>query len=96
MVNNVEIKNKFLDETRELVHQLYYKFYEDEYFLSEAYDRALKVGTPDEIHEVERDRDYWHGECERLRKELEAVKKHVQSLEKAIIHRDRLIEKLMD
>lgn len=94
MANNVEIKNKLLEETCELIHQLYYKFYEDEYFISEAYDRALKVGTPDEIHEVEKDRDYWKGECERLRNELTAVKEHVQSLEKAIIKRNNIIDKL--
>lgn len=94
MTNNVEIKNKLLEETCELVHQLYYKFYEDEYFLSEAYDRALKVGTPDEIHEAEKDRDFWKSECERLQNELTAVKEHVQSLEEAIIKRNKIIDKL--
>ena len=94
MANNVEIKNKLLEETCKLVRQLYYKFYEDEYFISQEYDRALKVGTPDEIHEVERDRDYWEGECKRLQDELTAVKEHVQSLEKAIIKKNKIIDKL--
>lgn len=94
MANNVEIKNKLLEETCELIHQLYYKFYEDECFISEAYDRALKAGTSDEIHEVERERDYWKSECERLQNELTAVKEHVQSLEKAIVKRNKIIDKL--
>lgn len=94
MADNVEIKNKLLEETCDLVRQLYYKFYEDEYFISEAYDRALKVGTPEEIHKVERDRDYWMNECKRLRDELTAEKKHIQALEKAIIKRNNIIDKL--
>ena len=94
MANKVEIKNTLLEETLDLVTQLYYKFRDDEVFTSEAYDCALEVGTLNEIHDVERDRDYWKGECEKLRNELTAVKAHVQALEKAIVKRNKIIDKL--
>lgn len=94
MVDKVEIKNKFLEEALDLVTQLYYKFNDDETFTSEAYNCALNVGTPDEVHDMERERDYWKSECERLQNELTAVKEHVQSLEKAIIKRNKIIDKL--
>ena len=94
MANEIEIKNKFLEETLDLVTQLYWKFYDNETDTSTEYDRALEVGTPDEIRRIEKERDYWKSECERLQNELTAVKEHVQSLEKAIIKRNKLIDKL--
>lgn len=94
MANKVEIKNKFLKETLDLVTQLYCKFYDDETFTSEEYDCALEIGTPNEVHSIEKDRDYWKNECQRLQNELTAIKEHVQSLEKAIIKRNKIIDKL--